>query len=165
MRPLCYLRAMFERDLASPAETARLGEALGGCLSPGDTLGLVGDLGAGKTCFVQGLAAGLAVPAAARVTSPTFTLINEYRGGRITLHHVDLYRIERARELDELGLDELIGGGGALAIEWSDRFSVLPADHLEVRLEVTGPETRRLRAVAGGPRSEALLAAWQTRLG
>jgi tRNA threonylcarbamoyladenosine biosynthesis protein TsaE len=148
------------RTLTSPAETAAAGAALGACLAAGDAIGLIGDLGAGKTHFVQGLARGLGLPDDSPVTSPTFTLINEYRGGRLVLFHADLYRIERARELDQLGFDELVGGAGVLAIEWSDRFAVLPGDHLRIELVVTGETERRLTAAAGGPRSERLLAAW-----
>src|SRR6187397_786060 len=93
--------------LASPEATQRAACALASHLAPGDAIGLVGDLGAGKTCFVQGLARGLGVPDSVRVTSPTFTLINEHRGGRLPLFHVDLYRIEREAELAHIGLDDL----------------------------------------------------------
>lgn len=166
-RRACYPVAVasLERSLASVAATTAAGSALGGCLRPGDALGLVGDLGAGKTHFVQGVARGLGVPADAPVTSPTFTLVNEIRGGRLMLHHADLYRIERARELDELGFDELIGGAGVVAIEWSDRFAVLPVDHLRIELVVTAASARRLTASAAGPRAAALLDAWRAALG
>ena len=128
-------------------------------------IGLIGDLGAGKTCFVQGLARALGVPEAVRVTSPTFTIINQYRGGRLPLDHVDLYRIEQDRELHEIGLDDLFRAGGVVAVEWCDRFPVLPADHLEVRLAVTGDETRALDAVGRGARAVELAGAWAARLG
>jgi tRNA threonylcarbamoyladenosine biosynthesis protein TsaE len=120
----------------------------------------VGDLGAGKTLFVQALAQGLDVPPEVRVTSPTFTLINDYPGGRLPLFHADLYRIERAAELAELGFDDLIEGDGVLAIEWSDRFDVLPEDHLALVMTVETETTRSLVARARGPRSRELLAAW-----
>lgn len=154
--------------LIGPEATARAGEALGACLAAGDVVGLTGDLGAGKTHLVQGLARGLGVPSDTPVTSPTFALIQEIRGGRVPLHHADLYRLERARELDELGLDELIGGAGAVAIEWCDRFPVLPADAVRVHLAIAagpaGEDARRLTATAGGPRSAVVLGAWRAAL-
>ena len=103
----------------SQEETEGLGERLGTTLGPGATLLLVGDLGAGKTTLVRGIAKGLGVDPD-EVSSPTFVLINEYRG-RLTLHHVDLYRIEGAA-VDDLGLEELAGSGGVVVIEWADRL-------------------------------------------
>lgn len=150
---------------SDPDDTLRTGTVLSRCLRPGDLLGLVGDLGAGKTLLVQGIARGLAVPPEVRVTSPTFTLVNEYHGGSMPLYHADLYRIERARELDELGLDEICRrGDGVVCVEWCDRFPVLGRDHLEVRIEVTGPSERRISAAGHGTRSRALLADWATAL-
>jgi len=105
----------------SELETAGAGRELGGTLSAGDVVLLYGDLGAGKTAFVKGLAEGLGI-ARDEVSSPTFTLIQEYRGGRLTLFHVDLYRIDDPRELDDLGLDE-IADEGVLAIEWSEKLA------------------------------------------
>jgi len=148
--------------LDSPAATLDAGARLGRAAGAGDLVGLVGDLGAGKTLLVQGVAAGLGVPPEVRVTSPTFTLINEYRGGRVTLFHADLYRIEKARELDEIGLDEIVrSGAGLVMVEWSDRFPVLGGDHLEIRLEVEGEQRRALTATATGPRSAELLERWR----
>ncbi len=148
--------------LDSPAATLAAGRRLGRAARAGDLIGLVGDLGAGKTLLVQGVATGLDLPPEVRVTSPTFTLINEYRGGRLTLFHADLYRIEKARELDEIGLDEIARrGDGLVMVEWCDRFPVLGGDHLEVRLEVTGDQQRALTAIARGPRSAELLQRWQ----
>lgn len=149
---------------SSPEETDRAARALGGLLEPGDAIGLVGDLGAGKTRFVQALARGLGLPESVRVTSPTFTIANVLRGGRLVLHHVDLYRIERASELRELGLDEMATAGGVLAVEWCDRFPVLPPDHLRVTLAVTGEESRAIDAEGRGPRATALAAAWTDAL-
>jgi len=130
----------------------------------GDLVGLRGDLGAGKTAFVQGLAAGLGIPEAVRVTSPTFTLVNEYRGGRLDLIHADLYRIEDAAELDQIGLYEACDSGAVVAIEWCEKFPVLPTDHLAIELDVVSESERRLRAHAHGPASEALLERWQVAL-
>jgi tRNA threonylcarbamoyladenosine biosynthesis protein TsaE len=110
-------------EVASPEEMFAAGEALARELDAGDVVGLVGELGAGKTVFIQGLARGLGVPPEVPVTSPTFTLVNEYRGGRLPLFHVDLYRLEREDQLEDVGLDELYRrGDGVVAVEWFDRF-------------------------------------------
>ena len=102
----------------SQDETAAIGRKLASTLAAGSVLLLIGDLGAGKTALVRGLADGLGVPPD-DVSSPTFTLMQEYRGGRLTLFHVDLYRLDDPREIDDLGLDE-IGGEGVMAIEWAE---------------------------------------------
>lgn len=150
--------------LSSPEATEEAGARLAGLLRSGDAIGLVGDLGAGKTLFVRGLARGLAVPPEVRVTSPTFTLINEYQGGRLPLFHADLYRLERAAELDELGFEDLLARGGVVAVEWSDRFAVLPGDRLDLELAVTGDDERTLSAAGTGPRGRDLAAAWAALL-
>ena len=111
-------------------------------LGPGAVLLLSGELGAGKTAFVRGLAHGLGIDPA-EVTSPTFTLVHEYRGGRLPLIHVDLYRLERA-ELDEIGLDEDLAGCGVLAIEWPERLNRVPAGAVRVQIVDTGGETRAI---------------------
>lgn len=149
---------------SSPDETERAARLLGDLVQPGDAIGLVGELGAGKTRFVQGLARGLGVPDDVRVTSPTFTILNQLRGGRAPLYHADLYRIERRAELDHIGLDELWGGAGVVAVEWCDRFPVLPADHLLVVLRVTGDAERVLDAEGRGPRARELAARWADSL-
>lgn len=151
--------------LASPEATEVAGRALGALVGPGDAIGLVGELGAGKTRFVHGLARGIGLPAALRVTSPTFTILNQLRGGRVPLFHADLYRIERAAELDHIGIDELWGAGGVLAVEWCDRFAVLPPDHLVVRLSITGDAERALDAEGRGARSIELADRWAASLG
>lgn len=151
--------------LASPDATEAAGRALGALVGPGDALGLVGELGAGKTRFVHGLARGIGLPAELRVTSPTFTILNQLRGGRVPLFHADLYRIERAAELDHIGIDELWGAGGVLAVEWCDRFAVLPPDHLVVRLSITGEAERALDAEGRGARSIELCDRWAASLG
>ena len=126
----------------SEDETAAVGRELAATLSAGDVLLLFGDLGAGKTAFVRGLAEGLEV-SRDEVSSPTFTLIQEYRGGRLPLFHVDLYRIEDPREFDELGLDE-IAEDGVLAIEWADRYPRPPQGAVRVRIEHAGESQRRV---------------------
>ena len=117
----------------SETETAAVGQKLAETLGVGAVVLLQGDLGAGKTAFVRGLAEGLGVDPD-DVSSPTFTLVQEYRSGRLPLIHVDLYRLENPREIDELGLDE-IGVGGVLAIEWAEKLPSVPADAIIVRLE------------------------------
>ena len=104
----------------SPAETFEFGRAFAATLRRGDVLALCGDLGAGKTHFVKGLAAGLGAPA--EVTSPTFTLIHEYTGGSLPLYHVDFYRLDETVEALKIGIDEYLNGDGVTAIEWADKF-------------------------------------------
>lgn len=131
------------RVTMSESETERAGEALGRRLGPGAIVLLYGDLGAGKTAFVRGLARGLGVPAD-DVSSPTFTIIQEHPGTRATLYHVDLYRLEPA-EIDDLGLDELIASDGVVAIEWADRWPDRPSAAVHVHLDHAGDERRRIR--------------------
>ena len=126
----------------SEEETAAVGRELASSLLPGDVVLLSGDLGAGKTAFVRGLAEGLGV-SRDEVSSPTFTLIQEYRGGRLPLFHVDLYRIEDPREFDELGLDE-IAEDGVLAIEWAERYPRPPAHAVRVSIAHAGESERRV---------------------
>jgi len=116
----------------SQDETADVGRRLASSLQPGSVLLLIGDLGAGKTALVRGLAEGLGVQPE-DVSSPTFTLIQEYRGGRLPLLHVDLYRLNDSREIDELGLDEL-GQEGVLAIEWAEKLPRSVAGSIEIRI-------------------------------
>jgi len=117
----------------SEQETATIGRELALSLSAGDVVLLHGDLGAGKTALVRGLAEGLGV-SADDVTSPTFTLVQEYRGGRLPLFHVDLYRLNDPREIEDLGLDE-IAEDGVLAIEWAEKMPAPPQSAITVRLE------------------------------
>ncbi len=150
---------------ATAEATRDLGEALGRCASPGTVFALTGDLGAGKTVFVQGLAKGLDVPPSVYVTSPTYTLINEYPG-RLTLFHVDLYRLAGGEDLDELGLEEILYGDGVVAIEWPDRLAEgeLPANHLAVRIEIPeqedeGDGPRGIEIRAEGEMTDAMIGA------
>jgi tRNA threonylcarbamoyladenosine biosynthesis protein TsaE len=129
----------------SEEDTVAVGRELASTLSAGDVLLLCGDLGAGKTAFVRGLAEGLGV-ARDEVSSPTFTLIQEYRGGRLPLFHVDLYRIEDPREFDDLGLDE-IGEGGVLAIEWAERLPQPPPGAIRVWIEHAGETQRQITLI------------------
>jgi tRNA threonylcarbamoyladenosine biosynthesis protein TsaE len=128
----------------SPAETKQLAGRLAGKLGAGSVLALHGELGSGKTCFVQGLAEALSV--AEVVNSPTFTIINEYRG-RCRLYHVDLYRINSVAELETLGLEDYLGGDGITAIEWPEKISsLLPENTIHVYFEFMDINRRRIRA-------------------
>lgn len=113
-------------------QTRRFGEMIGRIAEPGLIIGLIGDLGAGKTCFVKGLADGLGVDSERCVASPTFTLINEYEG-RIPLFHADLYRLSGIEDLEDVGFFDLMGADGIIAVEWADKLtdSVL-GDHLRI---------------------------------
>ena len=141
----------------SAKQTLRIGELLGKRLLPGDVIALVGDLGAGKTCFIRGVARGAGVKDSAGVSSPSFTLIQEY-AGRIPFYHIDLYRLESEDEAEELGLDEVMRGGGITAIEWAEKIpSLLPEAFLRVRIHPTGTKTRTLELSATGDRYVTLL--------
>jgi tRNA threonylcarbamoyladenosine biosynthesis protein TsaE len=129
----------------SEEETSAVGERVGRLLKPGDVVLLYGDLGAGKTAFVRGLARGVEAPAD-DVSSPTFTLMQQYQG-RMMLHHVDLYRLEPP-EVDDLGLDELLTGSGVVAIEWAERWRDRPGGALEVRIDDIGNDQRTIHVSA-----------------
>lgn len=140
---------------SSPAETEALGERLGRVLQTGDFVGLSGGLGAGKTAFVRGVARGVSVPSDALVSSPTFAIVNAYRGGKVPVFHADLYRVKDAEELYDMGFYDLLGEG-ALLVEWIDRVAaVAPEDWLEIRLSREG-EGRALELLPHGPRAEEL---------
>jgi tRNA threonylcarbamoyladenosine biosynthesis protein TsaE len=144
-------------ELASPTaeDTRAIGAALAPLLSPGDVIALTGELGAGKTTLVQGIAGALAYDGA--VTSPTFTLVREYRTPTLPLVHADVYRLDRVQDALDLGLDET-AEDGVLLIEWGDAVdALLPADRLVVELSVPGEDDARRIAL----RSEGT--AWQTR--
>jgi tRNA threonylcarbamoyladenosine biosynthesis protein TsaE len=132
----------------SEAETSDVGRRLAQTLEAGSVLLLVGDLGAGKTALVRGLAEGLGVPPE-EVSSPTFTLMQEYRGGRVPLVHVDLYRLNDSREIDDLGLEE-IGMESVLAIEWAEKLPRAIAGAVEIRIQ-HGPGDERTVTITGAP--------------
>jgi tRNA threonylcarbamoyladenosine biosynthesis protein TsaE len=143
----------------SVEQTVRLGLRLGELLQPGDTLCLYGNLGAGKTAVARGIGRGWGT--AHRVTSPTFTLVNEYprlRDGRI-LYHVDCYRLESAADVWTVGLEDILADRQTMMIEWPERLvHLLPADRLEIHLAYLNETRRTLRFAATGPRSAELLA-------
>ena len=119
------------------------GRQLATTLQPGDVLALSGDLGAGKTCLVKGIAAGLGIPH--EVTSPTFTLIHEYGGGRYPLAHIDLYRLETPRAAVAIGIEDYLGGSGITVIEWAERIeSLLPKQTKRIHLTAIDELTRQI---------------------
>jgi tRNA threonylcarbamoyladenosine biosynthesis protein TsaE len=126
----------------SEEETAAIARELAARLAPGAVLLLSGDLGAGKTAFVRGLAQGLGADPE-QVSSPTFTLIHEYRGGRLTLFHADLYRLDRA-ETEDLGLQDVEVAAGVLAVEWPERLARPISGATSITIEVAGENDRRI---------------------
>jgi tRNA threonylcarbamoyladenosine biosynthesis protein TsaE len=147
-------RQIVRIDTAGPEETQALGCRLGALLQPGDVVLLEGELGAGKTCLTQGIARGLGFNG--QVISPTFVLVGEYRG-RAHLYHADLYRLE---DPDEVAALELANAteDGVLVVEWPERDAgSLPAEHLHIRLEHRGPDTRALTLEPHGARARAIL--------
>jgi len=126
----------------SPEDTQAIGERLGARLEAGDVVACIGELGAGKTCFLQGLARGLGVQA--DVTSPTFVLINQYRG-RLPVYHVDAYRTESLSELVDQGVEELFHGNGVAVVEWADKLlPLLPPHAITVTITGLGDEPRQI---------------------
>ena len=128
----------------SPAETEALGQRLAERLQPGDVIAYTGDLGAGKTAFTRGLARGLGITE--RITSPTFTIVNEYQGGRLPLFHFDMYRLGSSEELYEIGWEDYLARGGVCAVEWSE----IVADALEedcIRVDIRQGDTENQRKI------------------
>lgn len=146
-KQICSIAVLYRRTVISSSEeqTRHFGRWLGEVLRPADVVGLQGPLGAGKTALVRGIAEGLGFPAEA-VRSPTFTLINEYRGGRVPLYHVDLYRLD-ATEWDLLALGEVFESGGVSVVEWCERAEGEPFS-LRVRLDIVDAHSRRLEFTA-----------------
>lgn len=139
--------------------TEAVGAALSPLLAPDDVLLLSGDLGAGKTHLSKGVAAGLGI--ADPVTSPTFNILLVHRGGRLVLYHLDLYRLEHAEELDEIGYWEALESGGVSLVEWGDRFpEAAPVQYVAVELHITGDDDRTLAVSGVGVRGGVLAAAW-----
>jgi len=138
-------------------ETQKLGEIIGTAVTGGTVLALTGDLGSGKTAFVQGLARGLEVPDDYYITSPSYTLINEYPG-RFPLVHVDLYRITDPVDIEDIGLYEILDDNGVVAIEWADRIEqkLLP-DSISIHFELTGDKSRKICITAYDVKNANLL--------
>ena len=148
--PIQNLDSILPAETDGPHATLALGRRLAAHLKAGDVVALYGDLGAGKTHLVKGLCAAYSIPQAA-VTSPTFTLINEYQGAALAVYHVDAYRIKRLDEFYELGYEDYFYGAGLCLIEWPERIEpLLPAHTLRLRLTHLGDNRRRIEQVAGG---------------
>lgn len=142
---------MFSVITHSPEETARLGMVLGLLLRAGDMICLIGDLGAGKTCFAQGVARGMGIEGP--VSSPTFTLVNEYYG-ELILYHLDVYRLNSPDELEDLGYEEIFYGDGVTLLEWAERVQeALPDERLEVSIK-RQPGEEDARVIEISPRGE-----------
>lgn len=142
----------------SPDATRAFAARLGALLRPGDVLSLLGDLGAGKTTFTQGLALGLGLPADEPVNSPTFTLLAEHPGGRVPLFHFDVYRLADPSGLYDLAFDEYLDAGGVVVIEWADKVAdALPDERLEIRLTAAGESEREIVLTGRGARAEEIV--------
>ena len=131
----------------SPVETEAIGAALGKLLTPGTVIAYRGDLGAGKTAFTRGLARGLGC--SETVTSPTYTIVNEYPGGRLPLFHFDMYRLHSSDDLWDIGWEDYLDRGGVCAVEWSENVDDAMEDAIYITIEKLGEETRRI-TVEGG---------------
>ena len=131
----------------APEDTEALGAALGKILSPGTVLAYEGDLGAGKTAFTRGLARGLGCNEP--VTSPTYTIVNEYLSGRLPLFHFDMYRLTSADDLWDIGWEDYLERGGVCAVEWSENVADAMEDAIRIRIEKLGDEERRI-TIEGG---------------
>ena len=142
----------------SEADTEAIGRAIGLAGAGGNVIGLVGQLGAGKTRLVKGIALGLEVIENSKVKSPTFVIVREH-SGRLRLFHVDAYRLSGSAELWALGLEEMLNQGGLAVVEWAERVAeALPADRLTVKLHIAGANSRRIQMSCGGSESKELLA-------
>ena len=139
----------------SPEQTEALGERLAKLLRPGDVIAYYGDLGAGKTAFTRGLAAGLGIRET--VTSPTYTIVNEYLSGRMPLFHFDMYRLSSSDELFDIGWEDYLARGGVCAVEWSENVKDALTDAISITIEKdpNQPDWRRI-TIEGGARFEAL---------
>ena len=151
----------YKRATTTPAATRQLAATLATHLRPNDVVVLMGDLGAGKTQFVQGIAEGLGIKS--QVTSPTFNILITYEGGRLPLYHFDLYRLEREEELDDIGFYDTIESDGASFLEWGDKFpAALPYSYLEIEIckNEEDPDGRVIYAHAYGESCRQLLFLW-----
>jgi tRNA threonylcarbamoyladenosine biosynthesis protein TsaE len=144
-------------ETKSVSETIQIGKNIGSLLRPDDIVALVGELGAGKTQFIKGLAEGVGVEKPTYISSPSFTLINEYLG-RVPFYHIDLFRLEQEKEAEELGLEDYFQAGGITAIEWADKIpSLLPEEILWIEIHYTGENTRSLEISGKGDRYHKLV--------
>ena len=132
----------------SPTQTEDIGAALGKIIEPGTVIAYRGDLGAGKTAFTRGLARGLGCTEI--VTSPTYTIVNEYLGGRIPLFHFDMYRLRSSDDLFDIGWEDYLDRGGVCAVEWSENVDDAMEDALYITIEKLGEDARRITIEGGG---------------
>jgi len=157
------IRALEEKTLTlrteSDQDTIRVGQEIGRLLLEGDVVGLVGELGSGKTWLTKGIALGLGVTPKTIVTSPSFTLVNQYQG-RVTLFHMDVYRLESLNDALSAGIEETLYSGGVVVLEWADRWpEILPEHTLRVHLLILDDPTRTITLSARHPRALEILAA------
>ena len=131
----------------SPCETEAIGAALGNIIKPGTVIAYRGDLGAGKTAFTRGLAKGLGCTEI--VTSPTYTIVNEYLGGRVPLFHFDMYRLRSSDDLFDIGWDDYLDRGGVCAVEWSENVDDAMEDAIYITIEKLGEDSRRITLEGG----------------
>ena len=168
---------VFQKQTNSPDETRRLGRMLGQTAGVDLVIALTGDLGSGKTAFTQGLARGVGVDEQWYVTSPSYTLVNEYpveppekhpdgdSGRLIRLHHIDFYRLSDIIDTDDLGLDEMIAGPGIVVIEWADKFGPCRCNEsMGVHFTITGETSRKLEFTAYDDRGERILSELKNRI-
>lgn len=149
----------YVRTSTSPEATKQLASTLVAHLQPGDAVVLSGDLGAGKTQFVQGIAAALGVAAA--VQSPTFNLVSVYDEGELPLYHFDLYRLDHQDELEDIAFYEIVDGPGVSFIEWGEKFpNAMPYDYVEIEIRVNEEGLRQIKASSVGQRAQRLLMLW-----
>jgi tRNA threonylcarbamoyladenosine biosynthesis protein TsaE len=147
----------------SDKETLELGERLGTCLTAGDMVALIGRLGSGKTVFTKGIALGLGLGPETIITSPSFSLVNEYDCGRV-FFHMDLYRLEGLSDLLLTGLEEYLHVGGVVVMEWADRWpAILPESRVEVRFEILDERRRDISISGKGPRGMEIIECMNTQ--
>ncbi|HYB21463.1 MAG TPA: tRNA (adenosine(37)-N6)-threonylcarbamoyltransferase complex ATPase subunit type 1 TsaE [Thermodesulfobacteriota bacterium] len=148
---------VFQATSESADQTVRLGRILGALLPEGSFVALVGGLGAGKTVLTKGIAQGLGVADEREVTSPSFVLVNEYRG-RVPVYHVDLYRLENPSEVEGIGWDEIISGPAVTLVEWADKAEkYLPEERMEIHLEWAGEKERRILLCGKGQSGQKII--------
>jgi len=154
-------RLIMKKQIISPnaEETLLIGKIIGKCLAAGDIVALIGDLGTGKTCLTQGIARGLGVSDGYAITSPTFTLINEYPG-RHVLYHLDVYRLQGSKDLEEMGYEEYFYGKGVSIIEWAEKIAdIVPETAITIWITFLDESTRRIEISAPERRLEEISAA------
>jgi len=157
MREVEPEQGIWEVQTKGPDQTQKLGRIFGEMLAQGSVVALMGDLGSGKTVLAKGIAQGLGMEDEREVTSPSFVLVNEYQG-RVPVYHVDLYRLQRASEVEDLGWEELIFGPGVTIVEWAEKVpSLLPEERIEVHLHWVSPEERKLVFVGKGRAAKNLV--------